>query len=138
MHRTRLTVAMAATVFFLVAMIASAQEPPESATLPDERSAERAKELIRPGQPIRLFCDPCGDQYVQEMRVTSVRVEEHPEEKSPRWLLRVNGSFLPIEEIYLRREGAWRNLAHLLGIAPDGVPEEIYPFLRAQPVPPAE
>ena len=114
------------------------QEPPESAILPDEQTAQRAKELIRPGSAIRLFCDRCRDQYVQEVRVVSVTVDEHPREESSRWVLRINGGYLPIEEIYLRIEGEWRNLAHLVGLAPEAVPETMYPFLRAVPVPPRE
>ncbi|MFP4303113.1 MAG: hypothetical protein ACLFQZ_13870 [Spirochaetaceae bacterium] len=114
------------------------QEPPEYAVLPDGVTAMRATELIRNGQPIRLFCEPCGDRYVQEIRVVSVSAEEHPEEEDPRWVLRINGAYFPVEEIYLRREREWRNLAHLLGFDPADVPETIYPFLRARPIPPQE
>jgi hypothetical protein len=128
----------AALALLLVSVFLPAQAPPESATLPDRATAEEARELIQLGRPIRLFCEPCGDRYVQEVRVISVTVEEHPEEEECRWVVRVNGYYLPIEEIYLRLEGEWRNLAHILGLAPEEVPETIYPFLRARPVPPAE
>lgn len=125
-------------LFLLPTGILRSEEPPTSAILSEEGMARRAEEIIQPGSAIRLFCDPCGDQYVQEVRVLSVTVEEHPNEVSPRWVLRVNGGYLPIKEIYIRREGAWQNLAHILGLAPEGVPETIYPFLRGVPVPPRE
>lgn len=114
------------------------QEPPEYSVLPDRSTAIRATQLLQEGRPIRLFCDPCGDQYVQEIRVVSVSAEEHPEEKDPRWVLRINGAYFPIRETYIRREGEWQNLAHLLGLDPPEVPETIYPFFRALPIPPQE
>ena len=121
-----------------VTLIPAEETIPGYALLPNEATAERAAELLREGSRIRLFCDPCGDNYVQEVRVTSVTVAEHPEERNRRWVLRVNGDLFPIEEIYLRVDGEWRSLAHMLGIADKEIPETIFPFLRAQPIPPRE
>lgn len=127
---------------FALLLIVSAdlfsQNPPEYSVLPDRSTALRATQLVEEGRPIRLFCDPCGDRYVQEIRVVSVSAEEHPKEKDPRWVLRINGAYLPLEETYIRREGAWQNLAHLLGLDPPEAPETIYPFFRALPIPPRE
>lgn len=125
-------------LLLLLPLSLAAQEPPESAILPDRTTAQEAEDLIQPGTAIRLFCEPCGDRFVQEVRVTSISAEEHPDERDPRWVIRINDAYLPVEEIYLRQKGEWRSLAHLLGLDPTGIPETIYPFFRAQPIPPEQ
>lgn len=106
--------------------------------LPDRQTAVEARDMLLSHSPVRLFCEPCGDRYVQEVRVYSVAIDEHNEESKDTWLLRINGGEIPLGQIYLRREGSWWSLPHLLGLDPPGVPEEIYPFLRARPVPPQQ
>lgn len=134
MYRTYFAALLIALFMAQGVGVAAGQE----ALLPDRATAEEAKELLRRGSTIRLFCEPCGDRYVQEIRVISVTIDEHPAENNPRWILEINGDILPPEEIYLKRDGTWRNLGRILGIADESIPETIYPFLRARKVPPRE
>jgi hypothetical protein len=132
-----LRAAFALLLLFLSLPLAS-QEPTDSALLPDRATAKRAVELLEVGRPIRLFCEPCGDRYVQEVRVMNVTLQEQQDEQDPRWSVKINGASLPINQIYFRQEGKWRNLAHAIGLDTPGVPETIYPFFRARPVPPID
>lgn len=130
--------AVSALLLLFLSLPLASQEPTESAVLSDRATAMRVVELVEVGKPIRLFCEPCGDRYVQEVRVIELSVEDYPGEQKQRWLLRINGAPLPINQIYFRRKGEWRSLAHAIGLDTPGVPETIYPFFRARPVPPIE
>ncbi|MEZ4524539.1 MAG: lysozyme inhibitor LprI family protein [Desulfobacterales bacterium] len=86
----------------------------------DKKAAYKAGEMIETGTELRRFCAPCGDTVWTPLVAKQVEVR-NPEKNL--YEIFVNDSGIDLAYVYIFREGKWRNLAMMLGLAVSDVPE---------------
>lgn len=89
-----------------------------------KQDAYRASEILRPRMVVRKYCAPCGDSRWTHITIKKVRVRR----KGYDYRLYINGREVDLSSFYIKIHGNWVNIAMLIGMEVDGVPE----FLPAQ------
>jgi hypothetical protein len=85
--------------------------------------AVKTTALLRFEKEILVFCQPCDDLHgrvirVQKVEVVNVNFEGMNE-------VRVNGESIDLAYVFIRRNGAWKNLAVVMGLDPRAVSTEL-------------
>lgn len=85
----------------------------------DPETLEYAKHWLPIGQPIRLYCAPCGDEHWTEAIVATLESRPFEEEQAE---ILVNSQVIDLAYVYAPLFGEWRNLADQLDLSPTDVP----------------
>ncbi|GEM_PF-1552383 len=85
----------------------------------------RALDLIQSNSEIRLYCAPCGDKGYQSVRVKRKKIKlVHATINERLYQIVINNSVeLDLAYTYINQKGQWINLAILVGLKPEQVPE---------------
>lgn len=93
--------------------------------------AEKALALVNEAGSIRTFCAPCKETTSELVKVKRTDVERASDDDPNYWTLSVNGegidlayAYAPVREgFWLWRKTKWRNIANMLSLHVEGVPE---------------
>lgn len=100
----------------------------------DQHQATAAMQAIGQSKDIVLWCAPCTDEAPERIATRDIgmgRVWVSPDSStvykdtggSSYWTLEVAGKEIDLAYAYVPRNGRWRNLALLLGLPAEDVPE---------------
>ena len=100
----------------------------------DQRQATDAMQAIGQGKDIVLWCAPCTGDVPERIAAGDIgmgRVWDSPDSSTvykdaggnSYWTLDVAGKEIDLAYAYVPRNGRWRNLALLLGLPAEDVPE---------------
>ena len=100
----------------------------------DQRQATDAMQAIGQGKDIVLWCAPCTGDVPERIAASDIgmgRVWDSPDSSTvykdaggnSYWTLDVAGKEIDLAYAYVPRNGRWRNLALLLGLPAEDVPE---------------
>ncbi|OQX20208.1 MAG: hypothetical protein BWK80_35985 [Desulfobacteraceae bacterium IS3] len=103
-------------LFFLVSATVFADQ----AAWIEKSDADKAAGMLGPGTILRSYCAPCGDTAWMELPVSQAEVTHR---EGGFYEVEVNGKGIDLAYIYIEKNGLWRNLAMILGIAVQDVPE---------------
>lgn len=104
-------------LFFLVSATATFAD---QALWIKKSDADKAVGMFRPGVTLRSYCAPCGDTAWTELRVAQTEIRHQEGEY---YEVEINGKGTDLAYTYIERNGKWQNLAMILGIAVQSVPE---------------
>ena len=82
--------------------------------------ADRAAAMLPPGESVRFFCAPCGDESWTPAEV--VQLEVLHTGSGGYWEVHLNGDAVDLAYTYVMRRGQWENLALALGLEAFDVP----------------
>lgn len=108
-------------VFFSVALSSAFMDTAFGMRKADAR---RASEILRPRMVIRYYCAPCGHSTWTHVTIKKVRVKK----KGYDYRIFINNREANLAYYYIKIHGNWVNIAMLIGMEVEDVPE----FLPAQ------
>lgn len=108
--------------------------------LDKEADARKAASMLRNGEQMREYCAPCGDKGWKGSTIDSVEV--YNSGPSCGWAVKVNGTDVDLAYVYVQEskkgkkdkkgdkggkgdKGEWRNLATLVKLQVNGVPDTL-------------
>jgi len=95
------------------------------------QEAIRAGNQIDLDQEVRLYCQPCGDQWAESLIVTQIGV--YPAGYKDYFELWLNDRSVDLAYTYVRREDEWQNLALILDLEVVQVPRILPESLEILP-----
>ena len=82
------------------------------------QKAEEAVALVLQSAEVVAWCQPCG--HTEKILCEVLEAAASPVQGG-KWQVAINGEYVDVADIYVRKNGKWVNLAFALGFNPKGV-----------------
>lgn len=107
-----------------------------------KKDAERALATVKNAGAVRTFCAPCKEKVAVLLKVNTAVIDQVPgNDEPPYWVLSVNKqsidlayAYVPVESgFWFWRKTKWRNMARILSLPAEDVPEFLSDTQMASP-----
>ncbi len=109
------------TTLFIIGILSAASILADQQAYISENDALRAAEMLNPGAVLRAYCEPCGDDAAEDIKIKSV--EAVATGYQTYWEVLVNGSGIDLAYTYVDFDGRWQNMAIVFGLEVSDVPQ---------------
>ena len=82
------------------------------------QKADDAVALVLQSTAVVAWCQPCG--HTEKILCEVLEATASPVQGG-KWQVAINGEYVDVADIYVRKDGTWVNLAFALGFKPKGV-----------------